>query len=494
VLFGGYVATSGGLGDTWEFDGTTWVQRFPAHSPPATFDGQFAYDAARGVCVLFGGTSANFSATGHWEWDGADWREVRTAPLPRQGHVLVHDPLRDRTLLFGGFHDPVQLADTWEWDGSRWEKHEPVQSPTPRTGAAAVFDAGRGRVLLFGGDAGGSKLDDTWEWDGTQWSERFPATRPAARSAAALAFDAARGRVLLFGGDGGQFTPSLDDTWEWDGSDWRALAPASVPPGRNEHTLAYDPRRARVVLFGGQACLPFQGCSALKDTWEWDGADWRELLPLSTPGARAYAGMTHDLQRSRTLLFGGLGGGMLGDLQEWDGSAWRDRTTAVAPSARYGAALTFDPTPGRTLLFGGVDVDAHVSSETWELAVPCDVIGSGHASGSLAIACTSRPEAGATFCVEFSDPLSAGLNGLLLAPGPQRTPVPLALTSLCAPGLLHVPPGGRALFRTGDPASYCVSLAPSSSLVGASFVVQGAVQETSGCWRLTDGLVLTVQP
>lgn len=494
VLFGGYVATSGGLGDTWEYDGASWTQRFPAHSPPATFDGQFAYDAARGVCVLLGGTTATFGVAGHWEWDGNDWREVRAAPLPRQGHGLAHDPLRDRTVLFGGNHDPVQLDDTWEWDGERWERHTPPVSPSGRVDPALVFDGARGRVLLFGGEAGGTRLDDTWEWDGAQWIERFPATRPPARRAAALAYDEARGRVLLFGGDGGQFTPSLSDTWEWDGNDWLPRTPATVPPARTEHVLVYDARRARVVLFGGQACLPFQGCTALDDTFEWDGTDWLARVPALAPAARGYAGATYDRQRARTLLFGGLGGGVLGELEEWDGNGWRVRATGGAPGARYDAALAFDAEPGRALLFGGVDADFLLSSETFELAVGCDALDPGHASGSLAIGCNAAPRLGTSFCVEFADPLSAGASGLLVAPGPPRAPRALNLPLLCAPGILHVPAGARALFGSGNPASYCITLAPSTALIGASFVLQGAALETGGCWRLTDGLVVTLQP
>src|SRR6266705_3485334 len=48
VLFGGYDGTSN-LGDTWEWDGTTWTQR-ASSGPPG---GEMVYDAARGRVVLF---------------------------------------------------------------------------------------------------------------------------------------------------------------------------------------------------------------------------------------------------------------------------------------------------------------------------------------------------------------------------------------------------------------------------------------------------------
>ncbi|MEQ1894702.1 MAG: hypothetical protein ABL998_19340, partial [Planctomycetota bacterium] len=282
--------------------------------------------------------------------------------------------------------------------------------------------------------------------------------------------------------------------WEWDGNDWHELTPATVPPGRNQHTLTYDARRRTAPRVGGQACVPFQGCTALDDTWEWDGSDWRALAPATTPSARAYAGAAYDRQRARTLVFGGLGGGVRADLQEWNGSDWRAPVSASGPGARYGTTLAFDPRPGRTVLFGGVDDDFLLSSEVWELAVPCDTLGPGHASGSLPINCSATPRLGVRTCLDFFDPASSGLSGLLLAPGPLRSIVSLNRSSLCAPGFLYVPPGFRAFFQSGSPASFCATIGASSSLIGASFVLQGAVRETSGCWRLTDGLVLTIQP
>ena len=54
VLFGGY-GDSGGLADTWEWDGSTWVERTPATSPPARSGHAMAYDSQRGRVVLFGG-------------------------------------------------------------------------------------------------------------------------------------------------------------------------------------------------------------------------------------------------------------------------------------------------------------------------------------------------------------------------------------------------------------------------------------------------------
>ena len=47
--------------------------------------------------------------------------------------------------------------------------------------------------MLFGGYIPDSFYDDTWEYDGTQWQQISPATSPPARDRHAMAYDYARG-------------------------------------------------------------------------------------------------------------------------------------------------------------------------------------------------------------------------------------------------------------------------------------------------------------
>jgi len=284
----------------------------------------------------------------------------------------------------------------------------------------------------------------------------------------------------------------LSGTWEWDGVRWMERFPSTVPPAREDFAMAYDPARGRVVMFAGEFCPPFDSCTHLEDTWEWDGDDW---TPRGTgPAARAYHALAHDRNRARTVLFGGLGfGGSLNDEWEWDGSSWTSRPVP-GPTARHGHALAFDSVRGRTVLFGGADNGLDVFSDTWELYAACDVIGSGHAGGGLAIACSHEPRIGSSACVTFPTPSSGAPHLLMIARGPCLIPpVPVDDSALCAPGLVHVGPG-VVLSGSGDPALYCSNVPADVTLVGATFCIQGAAREPGGCWRLTDGLSVTLQP
>jgi hypothetical protein len=272
VLFGGRAPCCDGpdlgfLGDTWEWDGTTWIRQTPATSPPERANHALAFDASRGRVVLFGGENASGALDDTWEWDGSTWRRLlpRTAPDARSLHALAFHSQTGRTVLFGGWDRTSYLDDTWEWDGSEWAPRASPESPAPRARHALSEDSWRARLVLTGGTPAAEPLD-TWEWDGIGWIRANPETSPDSRVDHTTVFDVERGRTILFGGllacEQVVCIGHLDDTWEWDGVRWQAASPPSRPCARERHAMAYDASRGRVVLFGGR-----RGGTVLGDTW-----------------------------------------------------------------------------------------------------------------------------------------------------------------------------------------------------------------------------------
>src|SRR5215471_5263395 len=89
-----------------------------------------AFDMVRGRTVLFGGRVVTTELADTWEWDGASWTQRSPAHTPpaRNFHALAHDLARARTVLFGGANAAgAALADTWEWDGADWKQQFPAQ-------------------------------------------------------------------------------------------------------------------------------------------------------------------------------------------------------------------------------------------------------------------------------------------------------------------------------------------------------------------------------
>jgi cysteine-rich repeat protein len=366
VLFGGSSGVAS-LNDTWEWDGNEWRNVTPplaADSPGARESHRIAYDAARERIVLFGGRDA---ATGQasnqtWEWNGSVWTNVTPAsgnPPARTLHALAYDPVRGRVVLFGGVAGS-RAADTWEWNGTSWTNVTPASgNPVARFGHALAFDANRARVVLHAGNTAAGLEDDTWEWDGTAWTDVTPATgNPAARTYHALAFDTARGRLISVAG----FTTApTNQTLEWNGSAWSDRTPVA-PSARSSAAITYASAAGHVIMFGGNnTSVPF-----LNETWRWDGG-WTNVTPASgNPPGRFNHALAYDSARDRVVLFGGFNGSRLGDTWEWNGSAWASITpVGTPPAAREGHALVYDIARRRVVMFGG-QTGGPAINETWE--------------------------------------------------------------------------------------------------------------------------------
>ena len=97
-------------------------------------------------------------------------------------------------------------------------------------------------------------------------------------------------------------------------SSWSILL-GSIPPARQNATMAYDAARGRVTMFGGLDSLQF---NVLGDTWVLSGENWTQTaLTGSAPSARFGAAMVYDSARQRIGLFGGGTGS--GSRGTWEG-------------------------------------------------------------------------------------------------------------------------------------------------------------------------------
>ena len=302
------------------------------------------YFARDNVALLFGGTVAVAET---WQWDGTTWmrRDPATSPPPRDGHALVHDASHQRVLLFGGYRFPSVFNDTWEWDGVTWKQWTGAKSPPPRTSMASGFDPVRGRVVIFGGYGGSSVLGDTWEWDGTTWIERMPTTSPPPMSQGTMAYDPISRRLLLLRQGSGV------ETWAWDGTNWTLLGAAGLSP-RVGSTMVTDTVANRLLLFGGELVPSF---GRTNETYTWTGTAWALLTTSGTPPtARSYAPLAFDPLRNRVVLFGGSGpASPLGDTWELATAEWSQPPAPVSPLDRRMSVLAYDARRGRAVLLGG---------------------------------------------------------------------------------------------------------------------------------------------
>ena len=182
------------------------------------------------------------------------------------------------------------------------------------------------------------------------WIERFPVDSPAKRNSHATTYDQGRQEVLLFGGLGG--ATGIDyftDTWVWNGVNWTDKNPATTPGNRVGHKLVYHPAEDVVMMFGGIN----EAGTRLNDTWVWDGTDWTDVTPVTSPQARYLYYMDLDQNGDIVLTLGQPTVTPSATLNTWlwDGNAWTLQSPGTQPSVRAGGASIFDGT--QTIIFGG---------------------------------------------------------------------------------------------------------------------------------------------
>lgn len=238
-------------------------------------------------------------------------------------------------------------------------------TPGPRTGALLAYDVASSRMLMFGGNW----TSDMWSLVGNTWTQLSPSTMPAPRARANLAVNPTSGEILLYGGDGGSGQFALDETWSWNGTDWQQLTPATTPGGLARHGMAYDMTRQVMVVFGGRqnSWLPNQ---AFDTTWEYSNGNWVQVVATFVPPPRCDMGMSFHPALGQVMIFGGSDStsSALGDTWVYDGTTWTQiNTTGTVPPPRVGGKLV--PVLGRNLcvLSGGRDpVTMEIRNDTWE--------------------------------------------------------------------------------------------------------------------------------
>lgn len=342
-----------GSSRTWEWSTGSWTQRNPATAPPSRYGGAFAFLLARQHCVLFGGiTLANTVLGDTWEWDGNGWQQTSgMAPAARAWAACTEDPSNARLLLVGGMTvaglTRSFLTDVWEYGPAGWTQLVAPGAPA-RAGAACAFDAGSQRLLLMGGaeEYGGSS-SDLWQWDGSQWRQLAPTAVPPAIG---VVTDLVQNRLVAF--------DRRLQPWVRSGQGWAEMPMAGpAPPPRDLAAIAFDPVRGRTVVFGGYSWPQQQ--SWLFDTWEWDGSTWSQAQAATIPPL-TNGKLACDLLGGGMLMFGDQTQTMTSpQTWRWDGSNWSQLFPPTSPgSAPNGLVMATDLVRGCVVLFDG--------TKTWE--------------------------------------------------------------------------------------------------------------------------------
>lgn len=300
-------------------------------------------------------------------------------PLPRVYPGMVYEPTTKTILLFGGQGERgACYDDLWvlALEKGTWLRiSRPPNVPWPSVRYSFGFAAGsNGSVYVLGGYDGQRCLGDLWEFNlqASSWKQHHPVTHlswwPAARYQSSMAIDPERKRLVLFGG-ATMTTTGLADTSEWnlESGVWKRFYPRKRPTPRNGHTLTYHRGRSSVVLVAGRS----PDGSILDDTWFWDGgaAEWADLRLLGPSSGVTDHATAYDASAERLILYGGQfnGPGYASGPYEWPANAprWGFLKTDEGPGERLAPGLVCMD-DGRLILFGGSTVFGH-RDDTWIL-------------------------------------------------------------------------------------------------------------------------------
>ncbi len=178
-----------------------------------------------------------------------------------------------------------------------------------------------------------------------------------------MAHDPIRNELILFGGtlSDANDAPALGRMWTWDGESFTERTPDPLPPARHGAEMVWDAAREEILLFGGR-----DGAVIRNDTWTWDGATWTLKVPDTSPQPRWEFGMAYDAVRQNVVLFGGgIGSPLTNDTWIWDGVNWTLAEPVDKPSSRFQHSMAFYGGTGKVVIYGGRS-GSSVLNETWE--------------------------------------------------------------------------------------------------------------------------------
>ncbi len=258
----------------------------------AAWDGSNWFDMGEPDFVAFSQNATDFvvfrdrlycAAIGLYEWTGAEWDYVESAPFPIYG-LLVHD---DNLVVHGPLTRCIK-----RWDGQFWFDYgtgmsEGYLGDDPSVDDVAIYNG----ELYAGGNfnrADGKQCTTVVRWDGTTWQSLPGAPEP--RTSALHVFD-----DKLYAG-GLSRLPWYSPFAYWDGAAW------TYPEQPDSDVYALHTFNGQLALGGGFE-LPYEGVAL------WDGANYSGLAG----GIESFAQAVFALAEFDGALYAG------GNFREVDG-------------------------------------------------------------------------------------------------------------------------------------------------------------------------------
>lgn len=302
--------------------------------------------------------------------------------------AMIYDPPRQRIILYGGKNDQNEnLNQTWWLDlaTKHWNRLNSIgPNPPPLEDHTVIFDPLGDQMILYGGEANKGTEGGTWALDLKTmiWSDITVPNSPRKEDHTAI-YDSKRKRMISYGGrEDNQvnlttihsldLNPESPTLYQWTQEKLKENKKKIDPPGRIDHVAIYDPKRDRMVIFGGWDKIDNV---FLNDTWAFDFKEmtWRGFAKKrksEKPPGRRHAIAVYDDVNDWMIVFGGAGGGLFNDVWAFDleQNEWINLTPG--PKPRTDHVAIFDKEKRRVLIYGGETVSGGPKlHDLWEFSL-----------------------------------------------------------------------------------------------------------------------------
>lgn len=247
----------------------------------------------------------------------------------------------------------------WRFDHNGWNKIG--NKGDERSGMRLAFNTQNNKIYSYGGYTATNKSNGQLRvFENGDW--KILTDLPEQKSSeGGFVYDSGRDHFIAFGGSSSRGVVN-GITWEWDGSTWQKFNGES-PAARQGFVMVYDIQRKRTILYGGM-----DGNGKIFDDgiWEYDGLQWNNIKNPLMPPPRMMPGYAYDSKRGLLMVYGGADSkGNLEDTWSWNGIVWK-KLADQGPSPRVMGSMAYDKHRDRLVLFGGRLGVSGDADDTWE--------------------------------------------------------------------------------------------------------------------------------
>ncbi len=379
-LYVGVGSTTTGDGDVWKYNGSTWTKIGGDGINSGWVVNTF--EAVTSLNYFGGNLYAGLGTTGGdgdvWKYNGSTWTQIGGDGVGNSWAAAskVNRLENDGTNLYAGTGNTAGMADVWRYNGSTWTQigGDGLNSSWAASTYEEVlssFYMGSNLYIGLGTTAGDAEV---WRWSGSAWTKLASSGVAFPASTYEGVYSLSGDGTNLFAGVG--LSSNEGDVWKYNGSTWTQVGGDGLNSGWTAglavSTMLYANSKLYAnSTFSSVGTIPLYSYNGT--SWQIEGGQYHKgswgftglgtVKSMTTSGGKMYAGMTSAFPGSAIVFeFNGTSWSQIGG-NTTNGSWSHGTYTMVESMTSYNGNLIVG-------LSGNANNDAEVWSwngSTWTI-------------------------------------------------------------------------------------------------------------------------------